>query len=120
MRKLAAKLKESLALYKEVEVYASFAADLDAATIHTLNRGSKLIELLKQAKHQPLSRNNEILLLFAGINGYLDEIPNKNISTFKRYLLRFTTYTNIFDELNPFIEISSAPFDILMAEVLKK
>jgi F-type H+-transporting ATPase subunit alpha len=105
MRKLSAKLKESLALYKEVEVYASFAADLDTATIHTLNRGSKLIELLKQAKHQPLSRNNQILLLFAGINGYLDQIPNKGIILFKEYLLNYSCFTNIFNELNPFIDI---------------
>jgi proton translocating ATP synthase F1 alpha subunit len=120
MRKLSSELKISLALYKEVEVYASFAADLDAATIYVLNRGSRLIELLKQQKHQPLSRDQEILLLFAGVKGYLDEIAKESISEFKKFLLDFASRTNIFFDLNPYKPVVDYPFEVLMSEVLKR
>jgi len=120
MRKLSSELKISLALYKEVEVYASFAADLDAATIYVLNRGSRLIELLKQQKHQPLSRDQEILLLFAGVKGYLDEIAKESISEFKKFLLDFASRTNIFFGLNPYKPVVDYPFEVLMSEVLKR
>lgn len=120
MRKLSSELKISLALYKEVEVYASFAADLDAATIHTLNRGARLIELLKQPKHQPLSRDQEILLLFAGVKGYLDEISKESIIEFKKFLLDFAKTTNIFFELNAYKPVVEYPFEVFMGEVLKR
>lgn len=120
MRKLSSELKISLALYKEVEVYASFAADLDAATIYTLNRGAKLIELLKQPKHQPLSRNQEILLLFAGVKGYLDEIIKESITKFKNFLLSFSKHTNIFLGMNPYKPVVDYPFEVLMGEILKQ
>jgi F-type H+-transporting ATPase subunit alpha len=96
MRKLSARLKSSLAQYKEVEVYASFAADLDASTLFTLNRGIKLIELLKQAKNQPLSRDEGVLLLFAGVNGYIDHLPKEDVVSFKYFLLNSVKQSNLF------------------------
>jgi proton translocating ATP synthase F1 alpha subunit len=120
MRKLSAELKISLALFKEVEIYATFASDLDAATRYTLNRGARLIELLKQAKHQPLSRDQEVLLLFAGVKGYLDEISKEKITYFKKFLLEFASQTNIFFEIDPYKPIVDHPFEILMSESLRR
>lgn len=96
MRKLSAKLKSSLAQYKEVEVYTSFAADLDASTLFIILRGVKLIELLKQAKNQPLSRDQEILLLFAGVNGFVDHLLTNQVVSFKNFLLQSAAKSNIF------------------------
>lgn len=109
-----------LALYKEVEIYTSFAADLDATTTHILNRGVRLTELLKQGKHKPLSRNHEVLLLFAGVNGYLDKIPKENISKFKDFLCDFSRTTNIFHKMNPYKSLIKKPFKDLMVSALKK
>lgn len=120
MRKLSSELKVSLALYREVEVYASFAADLDSATIHTLNRGVKLIELLKQPKHQPLSRDQEVLLLFTGVKGYLDDINKLNVVKFRKFLLNYSRYTNIFFNINPYKDVVSGPIDNLLNKVMKK
>lgn len=118
MRKLSSKLKASLASYREVEVYASFAADLDTTTVYTLNRGSKLVELLKQKKHSPLSRDQQVLLLFAGVNGYVDKLPMDLIQEFKNFLLRFARTSNIFFELNPYKELYAPPFEEFMEVAL--
>lgn len=120
MRKLSSELKISLALFKEVEIYASFASDLDAATLYTLNRGARLMELLKQAKNQPYSRNQEILLLFAGVKGYLDGITKESVTFFKKFLLGFASTTNIFFRMNPYITIVDKPFEQLMNEALRR
>ena len=118
MRKLSAKLKSSLAQYKEVEVYASFAADLDASTLFTLNRGIKLIELLKQAKNQPLSRDEGVLLLFAGVNGYIDHLPKEDVVPFKYFLLNSVKQSNLFWELNPYKDLVAGPFEKFMDVVM--
>lgn len=119
MRKLSSALKISLALYKEVEIYASFAADLDASTTHTLNRGSKLIELLKQPKHKPLSLNHQIVLLFAGIHGYFDSVPKEMVAVYKKALFFYADNSNIFYEINHYKDLVVYPFKVFMDYVLK-
>jgi len=64
-----------LAQYREVAAFAQFGSDLDAATKQTLARGERLTELLKQKQYQPMAVNEMVPLIFAGVNGYLDQVP---------------------------------------------
>merc|ERR1712080_523399 len=75
MKQVAGSLKLFLAQYREVAAFAQFGSDLDAATKQTFNRGERLTELLKQKQYQPMAVNEMVPLIFAGINGYLDNIP---------------------------------------------
>merc|ERR1712029_738235 len=79
MKQVAGSLKLFLAQYREVAAFAQFGSDLDAATKQTLNRGERLTELLKQKQYQPMAVNEMVPLMFAGINGYLDNLPVNKI-----------------------------------------
>jgi len=89
IKQLAGTLKLELAQYREVEAFASFGSDLDDFTQHTLNRGIRLIELLKQDQYVPLDLSLQLLLLFAGIRGYLDNITILEVIKFKELLIIF-------------------------------
>jgi proton translocating ATP synthase F1 alpha subunit len=88
MKQLAGTLKLELAQFREVEAFASFGSDLDEITQHTLNRGSRLIELLKQKQYEPLELVPQLLVIYAGMKGYLDDIPIKTVSIFKNLLIK--------------------------------
>ncbi|KAI1266751.1 P-loop containing nucleoside triphosphate hydrolase protein [Xylariaceae sp. FL1019] len=75
MKQVAGSLKLFLAQYREVAAFAQFGSDLDAATKQTLNRGERLTELLKQKQYSPMAVNEMVPLIFAGVNGYLDNVP---------------------------------------------
>ena len=75
MKQVAGSLKLFLAQYREVAAFAQFGSDLDAATKQTLNRGERLTELLKQKQYSPMSVSDMVPLIFAGVNGHLDNIP---------------------------------------------
>ena len=77
MKQVAGTLKLELAQYREVAAFAQFGSDLDAATQQQLNRGSRLVELLKQNQFVPLPIENQIVMVFAGVKGYLDKIEIK-------------------------------------------
>jgi len=87
LKQVAGTLKLELAQYREVAAFAQFGSDLDAATQHLLNRGSKLTELLKQSQFSPLTIEQQVFVLFAGVKGYLDKIDIKRINSFERTLL---------------------------------
>lgn len=87
LKQVAGTLKLELAQYREVAAFAQFGSDLDAATQHLLNRGSKLTELLKQSQFSPLTIEQQVFVLFAGVKGYLDKIDIKRINNFERALL---------------------------------
>jgi proton translocating ATP synthase F1 alpha subunit len=89
IKQLAGTLKLELAQYREVEAFASFGSDLDDFTQHTLNRGIRLIELLKQDQYSPLDLPLQLLILFAGIRGYLDNISIYEVIKFKNLLIIF-------------------------------
>lgn len=95
MKQLAGTLKLELAQYREIESFASFASELDAGTRHVLNRGVRLISLIKQKNRKPLKIEVQVLLLFVGMRGLLDNIPEKKLKAFKGYLLKFIQKTNI-------------------------
>jgi F-type H+/Na+-transporting ATPase subunit alpha len=86
MKKVAGKLKLELAQFAELEAFAQFASDLDAATQAQLARGQRLREILKQAQNSPLSVGEQVAIVYAGLNGYIDEIPQDKAADFAKGL----------------------------------
>ncbi|MGL5871748.1 MAG: F0F1 ATP synthase subunit alpha [Xenococcaceae cyanobacterium] len=82
MKKVAGKLKLELAQFAELEAFAQFASDLDAATQAQLARGQRLREILKQAQNSPLSVGEQVAIVYAGLNGYIDNIPQDKAAAF--------------------------------------
>ncbi len=89
MKKVAGKLKLELAQFAELEAFAQFASDLDVATQNQLARGQRLREILKQAQNSPLPLNEQVAVIYAGINGYLDEIPVEKVVEFTKGLREY-------------------------------
>ena len=87
MKKVAGRLRLDLAQYRALEAFARFGSDLDKATQTQLTRGQRLVELLKQGQYAPMSLEEQVVSLFAGTNGYLDEIPHTDVGRFERELL---------------------------------
>ena len=87
MKKVSSSLKLDLAQYQEVLAFSQFGSDLDAATRKTINHGSHLIELLKQPQYSPIAIEDQIILLFANQNGYVDSINKEDIRTYAKELL---------------------------------
>ncbi len=82
MKKVAGKLKLELAQFAELEAFAQFASDLDAATQNQLARGQRLRQILKQQQNSPLSVAEQVAIVYAGLNGYLDDIPVDDVTEF--------------------------------------
>ncbi|TAH36140.1 MAG: F0F1 ATP synthase subunit alpha [Alphaproteobacteria bacterium] len=88
MKQVAGRIKLELAQYREMAAFAQFASDLDAATQKLLARGARLTELLKQPQYSPLSVEEQVCVIFAGVRGYLDNVPTNNITKFEAEFLR--------------------------------
>lgn len=97
MKQIAGTLKLELAQYREVESFASFASELDAATQHTLFRGIRLIELLKQRQGSPLESALQIIIIYAGMKGFLDNMSIDQTRLFKQFLIGNPETTNFLD-----------------------
>ena len=87
MKKVAGKIKGELAQYREMAAFAQFGSDLDATTQRLLNRGARLTELLKQPQFSPLKMEEQVVVIYAGVNGYLDPIPVARVRAFEQGLL---------------------------------
>jgi F-type H+-transporting ATPase subunit alpha len=87
MKKVAGKIKGELAQYREMAAFAQFGSDLDATTQRLLARGSRLTELLKQAQFSPLKMEEQVVVIYAGVNGYLDKIEVAQVRKFENGLL---------------------------------
>jgi F-type H+-transporting ATPase subunit alpha len=87
MKKVAGKIKGELAQYREMAAFAQFGSDLDASTQRLLARGSRLTELLKQPQFSPLKMEEQVAVIYAGVNGYLDGIPVNKVRAFEDGLL---------------------------------
>jgi F-type H+-transporting ATPase subunit alpha len=87
MKKVAGRIKGELAQYREMAAFAQFGSDLDATTQRLLNRGSRLTELLKQPQFSPLKMEEQVVVIYAGVNGYLDPIPVARVRAFEDGLL---------------------------------
>lgn len=94
MKKVAGKLKLELAQFDELQAFAQFASDLDKATQNQLARGQRLRELLKQPQYSPLSVAEQAILIYAGTNGYLDDIPVDKIVAFTTGLREYMKTTS--------------------------
>ncbi len=89
MRKVAGMLRLTLAQYRELAAFAQFGSDLDAATQHQLNKGSKLVEMLKQGQYSPIPAEEQVVMIYAGTHDYLNEIPNELIATYEQELKQY-------------------------------
>jgi F-type H+-transporting ATPase subunit alpha len=87
MKKVAGRLRLELAQYRELEAFAKFGSDLDKATQQQLRRGSRLVELLKQGVYNPVPVEKQVVSIFIGTNGYLDELPLQHVQRFELELL---------------------------------
>jgi F-type H+-transporting ATPase subunit alpha len=88
MRQVAGSLRLDLAQYRELAAFAQFGSDLDASTQAQLNRGARLVELLKQPQYNPLPVEKQVLIIYAGTNGYLDQVPVGDVGAYEAELYR--------------------------------
>jgi len=89
MKQVAGTLRLDLAQYREMAAFAQFGSDLDKATQAQLNRGSRMVELLKQDQYQPMPVADQVLAIFAGVNGFLDNVPVRKVREFEDELLHY-------------------------------
>src|ERR671934_97973 len=89
MRQVAGSLRLELAQYRELAAFAQFGSDLDQATQRQLNRGARLVELLKQGQYEPLPVERQILIIYAGTNGFVDELPLTALKKYEQELYSF-------------------------------
>lgn len=88
MKQVAGSIKLELAQYREMEAFAQFGSDLDASTQKLLAKGARLTELLKQSQYSPLPVEEQVIIIFAGVKGYLDNVAVKDVKRFETELLR--------------------------------
>jgi F-type H+-transporting ATPase subunit alpha len=89
MKKVAGTLRLDLAQYRELAAFAQFGSDLDKATMQRLERGKRMMELLKQPQYQPLPLQEQVAVLYAGTRGFLDDVPVEAIGKFEKEFLDF-------------------------------
>jgi F-type H+/Na+-transporting ATPase subunit alpha len=89
MKSVAGRLRLDLAQYRELEAFSSFASDLDAATKRQLERGARTVEVLKQPQYQPAPVEQQVMVIYAVTNGFLDEIPVSELREWERGFLEF-------------------------------
>jgi F-type H+-transporting ATPase subunit alpha len=110
MKKVAGKIKGELAQYREMAAFAQFGSDLDATTQRLLARGSRLTELLKQPQFSPLKMEEQVCVIYAGVNGYLDPVPVNRVRAFEDGLLGAlrNQHTDILNDIRDTRQLSDA------------
>jgi F-type H+-transporting ATPase subunit alpha len=108
MKQVAGTLKLDLAQYRELAAFAQFGSDLDKATQAQLDRGARLVELLKQPQYQPMSLGEEVLVLFAGVRGFIDKYAVDVLKRYEAEVLNFvkTKYPDVLKEIDDKQEIT--------------
>ena len=101
MRKVVKKLRLTLAQYRELQVFAQFGSDIDSVTKEILDNGDRLSETLKQNQHEPLQMSEQVLLLFAVMNGFLKSVPSQHVRSFQKGLLQYVqrNYGSLLSEI---------------------
>ncbi len=89
MKKVAGTLRLDLSQYRELEAFAQFGSDLDETTQQKLNRGERIVEVLKQPQYSPMNVREQIMIIYTAINGFLDDIPVDNIARFEKEFLNY-------------------------------
>jgi len=117
MKKVAGTLRTEMAQYRELEAFAQFGSDLDKATQRQINRGRRLVEVLKQPHYKPVPVEKEVMILFAASNGYLDELSEKAISEYEGRMLE--NMESVHPDLLKRIKESGVINDELEEELIK-
>ena len=109
MRKVGGTLRLDMAQFRELEAFAQFGSDLDKATQRQLARGRRLVEVLKQPQYQPMAGEDQVAILFAGANGYLDQWPVESVADYEKQMLEFlrSKYAGALNAIKDENEISS-------------
>ena len=107
MRQVAGRLRLDLAQYRELAAFAQFGSDLDKATLARLNRGERLVELLKQDQYVPMPMEEQVVSIYSGVNGYLDDLPTDKVRDFEAELLKYvrTQQAGILEAIRKDLEI---------------
>ena len=120
MRKVAGRLKLDLAQYRELEAFAQFGSELDPATQRTLARGERMVATLNQPQYQPWPVEEQVVAIFAGINGYLDDIPGAQVSRFQDELREYLrTQGSVYEEIREQKDLSDDLQEKLTSEIEK-
>ena len=119
MRKVAGSLRLNLAQYRELEAFAAFGSDLDAASKAQLERGSRLVELLKQPQYQPQAMEREVVSVWAGTTGGLDDVPVEDIRRFDTEFLAYVERAKpeIFEAIRSTNELSDDTVSVLQGAI---
>lgn len=110
MKKIAGSLRLDLAAYRELEAFSALGTDLDAATQRQLDRGARLVELLKQPQYKPMGFEQEVMCIYAGTKGYIDDVPVSRVGEFQDKFLQFvdTTFPTLRSDLAAKKELNDA------------
>jgi F-type H+-transporting ATPase subunit alpha len=110
MKKIAGRLRLDLAQYRELAAFAQFGSDLDKTTQAQLTRGERMVELLKQGQYQPLTVDRQVAIVYAGTNGYLDDIPVTSVRAFEVGLYDFLDkkYADMLHDLRAKYELTES------------
>jgi F-type H+-transporting ATPase subunit alpha len=108
MKKVAGSLRLDLAQYRELEAFAQFGTELDKASQQQLARGERMVEILKQGQYEPMPVENQILIIYAGVRGFLDDYPVEDIKQFEVDFLQHmkTNYPQLVNEISEKREIT--------------
>ncbi|MBI5100107.1 MAG: F0F1 ATP synthase subunit alpha [Nitrospirae bacterium] len=116
MKQVAGTLRLALAQFRELAAFAQFGSDLDKATLAQIERGKRMVELLKQGQYVPLALEDQILVIFAGTQGYLDDVPVEAVRKFEDELLKFVRGTK--EDLRKDIREKKAIDDAIKAKLV--
>jgi F-type H+/Na+-transporting ATPase subunit alpha len=119
MKKVAGRIKGELAQYREMAAFAQFGSDLDATTQRLLARGARLTELLKQPQFSPLKMEEQAVVIYAGVNGYLDPLPVDRVRAFEDGLLHVlrSKHADILEDIRKSSDLTDATADKLKSAV---
>jgi F-type H+-transporting ATPase subunit alpha len=115
MKKVAGSLKLDLAQFRELEAFSKFGSDLDKSTQRTLAKGARLVELLKQGQYAPVPVEKQVVSIYYGTKGYMDEIPVKDVKRFEKEVLEFieVKYKQILDSIKKDKDVSKETEELL-------
>jgi len=114
-KQVAGTLRLDLAQYRELQAFAQFASDLDETSRNQLERGARMVEVLKQGPYSPIPIEKQVVIIYAGANGYLDDIPTGDIVKFEKEFMAFidAKYSNILDTIRSEKKISDDTEELL-------
>ena len=116
MKKVAGTLKLDLAQYRELEAFAKFGSDLDKSTQRTLAKGARLVQLLKQGQYSPIAVEKQVVTIYLGTKGFMDEIPVADVQRFAKEAIEFVEvkYKQIYENIKKEKDISKETEDLLI------